>query len=177
MLSSCCHGLLFISLITPPLRWSAATLFSSAHAAEHKRARSCARTHTNTYARTINSATEPDSRLPRRQHPSPTPAGAQPGPSPVQTGTQSHTHTHTQHSCLQCQQLLHPPTHRHISTQRPYVLLKIKNVRLRIGLERRSETEPLQGMNTHTQRSLMEVTFDINTIENVRNKSIFLSKH
>lgn len=35
VLSSCCHGLLFISLITVPLRWSTVTLFPSANASEH----------------------------------------------------------------------------------------------------------------------------------------------
>lgn len=52
VLSSCCHGLLFISLITAPLRWSFTTLFSSAHASEHKHAHRTKHAHSFTHTLT-----------------------------------------------------------------------------------------------------------------------------
>lgn len=56
------------------------------------------------------------------------------------------THTHRDNTRVcNASSSSHPPTRRHISTQRPYVLLRVKNGRLRIGLKRRSETEPLMG--------------------------------
>lgn len=127
VLSSCCHGLLFISLITAPLRWSIVTLFSSAHVTEHKHPHGCAqrckRTHTNT--RTINSTREHDSSF-------------------LWGSTHLsllHEYTKTLSIYIQnrsmakqaCQELLHPlKTYIHIHIT-PRVLLKIKTQKRRFN--------------------------------------------